>query len=448
MEPNEKNSIDRYLRTRNLADRPICQAPFNSMYFNVFGEVGPCWLNLVGMGKYPEQSIRDIWFGEAFSTLRKELSNRNMAYKCNTCRQAIIDGNHQSVLSKLYDYSYRLTDYPAVMEFELSNRCNLECVMCKGDLSSTIRQNREKRPALENPYGAAFVNQLEEFIPHLKEAKFLGGEPFLIEQYYSIWEKMVELNPDIKLTVTTNGTVLNNRVEKLLSQLRFNVIISIDSFDKETYEDIRLRGNFERVMENFHRFLSYAREAETYFQVSMNPLRRNMWQLHEYVDFCNKHGANLWFNTVVYPHQESIRTLPYEQLVELYTFLRAKKLKPRTGNCRKQTYHHNNEIFENFLENQLRVWMLKQQENQAKRNTNADKMTSKELLQFLEKQLTAYVLEDAYLLQGEKQKRIDTINERLKKLHTIDPSDISTLARLAPSVIMENWVDTKNPVGR
>ena len=55
----------------------------------------------------------------------------------------------------------------------------------------------------ENPYDAAFVKQLEEFIPHLEEVKFYGGEPFLIEIYYEIWEKIMELNPKVRISVQT-----------------------------------------------------------------------------------------------------------------------------------------------------------------------------------------------------------------------------------------------------
>ena len=143
------------------------------MYFNVHGEVGPCWLNLTEMGKYPENTISEIWFGEQFSKLRESVKNEDLGYRCGTCMHNMKQGNHVSVLAKLYDYPYPLKEYPTVMEFELSNKCNLECVMCKGELSSTIRKNREKLPPLANPYDSRFVDQLEAFIPHLEEAKLL-----------------------------------------------------------------------------------------------------------------------------------------------------------------------------------------------------------------------------------------------------------------------------------
>jgi MoaA/NifB/PqqE/SkfB family radical SAM enzyme len=76
-----------------------------------------------------------------------------------------------------------------MMELEIENTCNLECVMCIGELSSAIRKNRDKLPPIKSPYNEAFVEQLEEFIPHLKELRFNGGEPFLINSVFRIFEK-------------------------------------------------------------------------------------------------------------------------------------------------------------------------------------------------------------------------------------------------------------------
>ncbi len=104
-------------------------------------------------------------------------------------------------------------------------------------LSLRLRKYRDSLP----------VDQLEEFIPHLKEAKFLGGEPFLIDIYYKIWDKIIELNPSVKITITTNGTVFNKRVQEILEKLDCNIIMSIDAFNKTTYESIRIQGDYEKI---------------------------------------------------------------------------------------------------------------------------------------------------------------------------------------------------------
>ena len=171
----------------------------------------------------------------------------------------------------------------------------------------------------------------------------------------------------------------------------------------------------------------------------MNPLRRNMWQLHEYVDFCNEHAANLWFNTVLYPHHESIKTLPFIKLAEIYNFLKNKKLKPRNKECSKQTYENNINVFNNFVENQLRIWMLKEKDDYEKRKSDADKLSSEELIKTLERELQNYVKYDAYLTDSEKHKQIKIIEEKLNALESAETSNVVSLANRAPSEIMDFW---------
>ena len=46
---------------------------------------------------------------------------------------------------------------PMRLEFNIHNACNLQCVMCHGLASSSIRAHREGLPALANPYDETFV---------------------------------------------------------------------------------------------------------------------------------------------------------------------------------------------------------------------------------------------------------------------------------------------------
>src|SRR5690606_2476667 len=137
----------------------ICHAPFSNMYFNVHGDCAPCWLTFIEPDSYPQKSIREIWFGEKYQSLRKNLLAYNLTDKCNVCLKNLQNGNYTSVLARAYDVT-EPADYPSMLELELGNTCNLECVMCIGELSSSIRQNREKLPPIRSPYDEAFVEQL------------------------------------------------------------------------------------------------------------------------------------------------------------------------------------------------------------------------------------------------------------------------------------------------
>ena len=418
------------------------------MYFNVHGEVGPCWLNLTNMGKYPENTIREIWFGERFSKLRKAVKNEDLAYRCGTCMKNMKQGNHVSVLAKLYDYPYPIKDYPTVMEFELSNKCNLECVMCKGELSSTIRKNREKLPPMANPYDSRFVDQLEEFIPHLEEAKFLGGEPFLIDLYYDIWERIAAIKPEIKITITTNATVFNNRVNALLQKLNCNIIVSIDSFEKDSYTEIRKRANFESVMTNFESYLDYTRIKNTYMQVSMNPLRLNWQEMAASVEFVNERNIALWFNTVVYPHNQAIWTLGAKKLEQMYSTLSGIFIGSKPQSCSQSTYDNNVRNYSNLVHNQIKNWWLLAKEEEEKRFSECLMMSFQELGSKIKETAWNYLNQDAYVPEFIKKKELEKLEralairlktesaERLKELYCLPTGEL--VDELSKTVIIEN----------
>src|SRR5262249_50045574 len=143
--------------------------------------------------------------------------------------------------------------WPLQMEFSISNTCNLECVMCNGSASSLIRARRDKLPPLVSPYGDRFFEELRGSLPHLRMAKFLGGEPFLQEHCYRIWEMMIEDGVRFPSHVTTNGTVFNRRVERILESLDIGISISLDGITKQTIEAIRRNARYETLMYNLSR---------------------------------------------------------------------------------------------------------------------------------------------------------------------------------------------------
>jgi radical SAM protein with 4Fe4S-binding SPASM domain len=406
--------LKEYDESRHIAHKQhLCHAPFNNMYFNIHGQVAPCWLTLADADNIKDKSIREIWNGHRFKSIRSAIKQNNLAFACGTCQHNISCGNYVSALAKLYDLPYALTDYPAEMEFELSNICNLECVMCKGDLSSAIRKNREHLPAIESPYNDSFVEQLKEFLPHLKEVKFLGGEPFLVPLYYKIWDAIIAINPAIKITITTNGTVWNSRVKEILEALHCNIIISIDGFNKPAYESIRLGSNFDKVIENFEHFRAYTAQKQTYMGVSVNPLRKNRHELADYVTFCNQKNVSLWFNTVVYPYREAIWTLPAATLEHLYQQLATATLPERPANCTQQVYDNNTRNFNNLVEVQIKTWWQQAVSRQQQLAQDLATLSGEELANNLTRRLQDYINSDAYLPQHEKEKTLLLLAQKL-----------------------------------
>jgi len=315
----EENVFNSYNLTRKVpASSPPCLAPWTSVNFNIDGYANVCCLNKKTSVSVANNSIDDIWKSEAFNLLRENVSQNKLQHDCSVCHDQIHSKNFSGVKAVNYDSFYPYNpERPKIMEFCLENTCNLACVMCNSLLSSSIRKN-ENLPPLKKQYDEKFVTELEPYIPFLKEAVFSGGEPFLIPIYFKIWEKMLAINPEIIISVVTNGTTLNDKIKAMMERGRFRINVSIDSVHKETYELIRRNSNFEIVMENFEWFREYGNRKNLPVNIPVCPLTVNWSRIPEVVRFANEKNVSINF---VYVDRPFTLALTYSKPEYLQTII-------------------------------------------------------------------------------------------------------------------------------
>ena len=341
MDKLSSNIIDAYNKTREKnAQGLLCHAPSVSINFEQNGNMTACCYNRKHvLGTYPQTSIIEAWNGAKANELREYIKDNDLSAGCSACADILKSGNFNGSKAKYYDEYARVDTEnrqkmwsflkkvkpkikPRVFEFEIANTCNLECIMCSGYFSSSIRKNRENLPPLYNPYDDTFVDQVAEFLPGITDLKYLGGEPFQIEIYLKIWERVARINPNIRNHITTNGTILNARVKNLIENMKSGIVLSIDSVKKETYEKIRKGASFDKVMENLDYFSAYAARKKTYVSMTVCPITTNAEEMPEMVRFANKKNMRIHFNTVSTPDYLSLRFADLKRLkalIELYS---------------------------------------------------------------------------------------------------------------------------------
>jgi len=173
------------------------------------------------------------------------------------------------------------------MEFTLSINCNLQCEQCNGDVSSAIRIHREGRAPLPEVYGDEFFDDLREFVPHLESASFSGGEPFLAEENFRVWDLIAELKPDLPVTIVTNASQFTPRVQAVLERLRCSFRLSIDGATAPVYESIRVGASFERMRSNVDRFVEYGRRRGTEVGINHCLVRQNAHEFLELLEWAD-----------------------------------------------------------------------------------------------------------------------------------------------------------------
>ncbi len=301
----------------------MCYAPHTNLFFEMQGRVlACCWNWRHPLGNVQNQTLDEIWASVQAARLRRAMENYDFRLGCVFCDNQTRDGWTAGSVMRTFDqFAVQGADpqWPQRMEFSISNSCNLECVMCSGTFSSSIRANREKLPPQRSVYSSEFIESLRKYLPHLSVAKFLGGEPFLITEYYRIWEMMVEEAPQVRCHVTTNGTIFNPRVAKFMERLSFSFAVSLDGATKETVESIRVNADFDTQLRNLRLLREYTNERGTDLSLTFCFMRQN-W--HEFGDFClfaDDWGCQVGVNTVNNPPQFSVNSLPAGELRKIVT---------------------------------------------------------------------------------------------------------------------------------
>ncbi len=398
----DKKLLKEYFKNQKGSSKKIfCKAPLVSMDFATNGMVIPCCLNHSYIyGKYPEDSLHEIWFGDKVKIFRKKLSEMDLSQGCFLCEQDLLKKNFDLIYSKTYSYFQENvnSNYPLNMGFALDNTCNLSCQMCSGENSSTYRYEIEHRAPYTNPYDSNFVLQLEEFIPHLQKVVFAGGEPFLINVYYEIWERIIAINPEIEIVICTNGTILNQKIKDLMEKGVFYFAISMDSLNKENFEKIRVKANFEKFMENLNYFHEYSKRNNRWMTLSVCPMQQNWHEIPDLVKKTNEMQINIFFNNVYFPPHCSLRSLNHIELEEIIIYYNSQllTLKPFNENSTQ-----NIKLFVNLI-NSLQVWKG-EAVNMAAKEIIVDLNQNKE---FFYKYVENVINEKKHLSEIEKKEKI------------------------------------------
>lgn len=321
MEDVVREAYDGNRNFGNKAFRSGCYAPFVSLYFNTFGDVLACCKNETFLlGNVLHDRLDDIWNGGKIRELRQALRNYNFKMGCEVCEWQIMGGHGKGALASIFeDFPVQSMDpeWPAQMEFAGSNSCNFECIMCYGELSSSIRSNREGLPPLPKVYLEQFFTDLRKFLPHLRQVKFLGGEPFFTQECFRIWDMMIEDGLSIPCHVTTNGSQFNAKVARVLEALPISLSISVDGVTKHTVEKIRINSHHETLIANIHQFRTYTRQRGTYFGFAHCLMQQNWQEFGDLLLFADELDCDVFVNTVIDPPHCSLYKLPVQDLARV-----------------------------------------------------------------------------------------------------------------------------------
>ncbi len=150
-----------------------------------------------------------------------------------------------------------LSSYPCNGVLNLTDACNLRCRFCE------IHYVFQKYPIqYKNSINLTTLKGYYPLLSRMKSLAFYGatGEPLLNPNSSDIIRFLKKRNPEIVLSVNTNGLLLTDRNIKAMVEVGFDdVLISIHSASKKVYQYL-LGGNYDNLIKNIGKLMKERRE--------------------------------------------------------------------------------------------------------------------------------------------------------------------------------------------
>lgn len=354
---NINHKIKKFNKTRDRIYRTsLCHAPNNSITFEPLGYVKNCCLSHEPIGKYPNSRIVNMINCDTNIGIKYNLDKMMFPLNCKDCKIMLSIGNFNNTMIHLYDNPDFIDNQGIVdIAFSLENTCNLKCIMCNSYKSSRHANNN----ITKGYYGLDFLKEIEPLLLNIKSANFTGGEPFLIEIYYKIWNFIIEHNPTCKISITTNGTILNEEIKKIISQGNFNINVSLDTIDPKLYEKIRVGASFKAVEDNLYYFTKYSQEKGNSLNLSICPMQINIETLPNIGNYAKEHHLGFYLNTIIAPYEQALWSLENSQFKNIIKILTDKN----PFNKKDQAYEEYVELIKNLKKWAKRDQILAKQKN-------------------------------------------------------------------------------------
>lgn len=265
-------------------------------------------------------SISDIWNNDFFQDIRRQMIAGELPESCRICKlneQADEESKRQwenSRVKNINDYTDVIAPLPINFDVRPSNKCNLECVMCDGIVSTAIHERVSKYKAHTNDPGFVISTgtpweENRYIIDHVKqngdkinEMKFCGGEPFLVPEVLEMIDYLVDTgdSQNIALTFITNGTVVRSKwfSEKLVKFKSVKLNISIDGVGS-TAEYVRYPSKWSVVDKNIQLF-KQIQKFNPQIKISLAPVIHllNALDMHHVIEYAAVNDINMALSPV------------------------------------------------------------------------------------------------------------------------------------------------------
>jgi len=194
----------------------FCAAPYISLYVGTQGEFTPCCVYSYE-NKYStfkgDDSILEHMNSPAAVQLRKELNSNIKSKGCSHCWELEGRGqlslrhnfnnnfDYEEIVKKTNENNYFLPDLTLrYIDIRFSNKCNLKCVSCGSDWSTSwyndsvaLGRTSSSTSALKAVKNTEdLLTQLYDQMDNIRQIYFAGGEPLMLPEHYKLLVEIIK----------------------------------------------------------------------------------------------------------------------------------------------------------------------------------------------------------------------------------------------------------------
>lgn len=263
----------------------ICLQPFTNVDVHSNGGVRCCsesWMR-AWVGNIKDQSLSEIWNGDAIKQIRSSILDGSYSFcdwhQCpfysndehylftraeledpsslDPVRRARVM-KHKNWIRAILDGKTEVDIHPANYNFAYDESCNLACPSCRTRTIGFVR----------GPEYEARKQIQDDVLTFIESAGFNNvgrinisgsGEPFSSKVFREfLYNFDGEARKNLDINIQSNGVLFDENAWQKMHKIQANineVLISIDASTEETYDKVRVNGDFPKLMSNLQ-FLS------------------------------------------------------------------------------------------------------------------------------------------------------------------------------------------------
>ena len=309
--------------------KSFCIRPWTHAMIQTDGDIKLCCVSSEkSKHNLKTSTIKEWWASEFVNTVRQQMLNGEEPSSCVNCFNTEKRGGSsiRQKINKEYKFIERYADklinhfnYPSEspidIELSLTNLCNLKCIMCREQSSSTIATENKilkisKINQTDYNIQGPEIDKIKDLIlSKPKILNFRGGETFIVPEIKELvqWALDNDLLDDTLVHITTNGTRLTNEWLDLLIKIKhLRIMLSVDGIGPVN-DYIRYGSKWENI-EKVAKQLSSISGVN--FVIHATVMNINVLSIPDLIKWCNQNNYFLDVDLLESPNNFKIDVFP------------------------------------------------------------------------------------------------------------------------------------------